>query len=54
VRLLFARQEISADLSWDAIGPLLPGWQLATCAPAAIADHLDGVDVLSPRRTWAG
>jgi phosphoglycerate dehydrogenase-like enzyme len=48
VRLLLAREQFSADLSWDALAPLLPGWQLATCPPTAIAEHLDGTDVICP------
>ena len=48
MRLLLAREQFSADLSWDALAPLLPGWQLATCKPDAIAEHLDGTDVLCP------
>lgn len=48
MRLLFAREHISADLSWAALAPLLPGWQLETCPPAGIAEHLDGVDVVCP------
>jgi phosphoglycerate dehydrogenase-like enzyme len=48
VRLLLARPEISADLSWAALAPLLPGWELATCRPGAIAEHADGADVLCP------
>jgi lactate dehydrogenase-like 2-hydroxyacid dehydrogenase len=45
VRLLLARQQISADLTWDGLAALLPGWELATCPPAGIAEHAEGADV---------
>jgi phosphoglycerate dehydrogenase-like enzyme len=48
VKLLFNRQQIAAGQSWDSLAPLLPGWELATCPAAEVADHLDGVDVLCP------
>ena len=48
MRLLLARDTFSADLSWDALAPLLPGWQLATCSPGQVAEHLDGTDVVCP------
>ncbi|HUZ25369.1 MAG TPA: NAD(P)-dependent oxidoreductase [Streptosporangiaceae bacterium] len=48
MRLLFAREHVSTDLSWDGVAPLLPGWQLATCPPGAIAEHAVGADVLCP------
>jgi phosphoglycerate dehydrogenase-like enzyme len=48
VKVLFTRPQISADLSWQAIAAQLPGWELATCIPGEIAEHLDGVDVLCP------
>jgi phosphoglycerate dehydrogenase-like enzyme len=48
VKVLFAREQISADLSWHDLAVLLPGWQLASCAANKVADHLDGVDVICP------
>jgi phosphoglycerate dehydrogenase-like enzyme len=48
VKVLFNREKISADLSWDALATRLPGWELAWCAASAVTDHLDGVDVLCP------
>ena len=48
MKVLFARAQISADLSWAEMGPLLPGWQLSACAGDEVGDHLDGVDVVCP------
>jgi phosphoglycerate dehydrogenase-like enzyme len=48
VKVLFTREQISADLSWDTLAALLPGWELAACAAGNVPDHLDGVDVLCP------
>ena len=48
MKLLFGRGKVSADLSFDALAPLLPGWELATCPPEQVIDHLDGVDVICP------
>jgi phosphoglycerate dehydrogenase-like enzyme len=48
VRVLFAREEISAGLSWADLAGLLPGWELGGCPPGALADHLDGADVICP------
>jgi phosphoglycerate dehydrogenase-like enzyme len=48
VRVLFAREQISSGLSWDSIAALLPGWELATCPPGRVAEHLDGTDVICP------
>lgn len=48
MRLLFGRERFTAELSWSGIGPLLPGWDIRTCHPAAIAQHLDGVDAICP------
>jgi phosphoglycerate dehydrogenase-like enzyme len=48
VKVLFGRDRISAELSWETLRTLLPGWELAACAANTILDHLDGVDVLCP------
>jgi phosphoglycerate dehydrogenase-like enzyme len=48
VKVLFNREKIGAELSWDAIAALLPGWEVSACAAGAVTDHLDGVDVLCP------
>jgi phosphoglycerate dehydrogenase-like enzyme len=52
VRVLFGRDQVSADLSFGALASLLPGWELATCAPGQVIDHLDGVDVVCPLGAW--
>lgn len=46
--VLFARDRFTAELGWDAIGDLLPGWTIRTCQPAAVAAHLDGINVVCP------
>jgi phosphoglycerate dehydrogenase-like enzyme len=48
VRVLFARGQISSELSWTDLRPALPGWEIAACAPDQVASRLDGVDVLCP------
>jgi phosphoglycerate dehydrogenase-like enzyme len=48
MKVLFTREQISADLSWHGLAELLPGWRLDTCSPATVAAHLDGVDVVCP------
>jgi len=48
VRVLFAREQISAELSWAALESVLPGWEITGCAPGRVAEHLDGVDVVCP------
>jgi len=48
VKVLFGREQIGAVLSQSQLAAQLPGWQLAGCPPARIADHLDGVDVVCP------
>ena len=48
MKVLFAREQISADLTLDQLAAHLPGWQIAACPPGKLADHLDGVDVICP------
>jgi phosphoglycerate dehydrogenase-like enzyme len=48
VKVLFTRKQISADLSWQVIAEHLPDWELATCAPDEVTEHLHSVDVLCP------
>jgi phosphoglycerate dehydrogenase-like enzyme len=48
VKVLFGREQISADLAWGQLAPHLPGWELASCAPNQVADNLAGVDVICP------
>lgn len=48
MKVLFGRDQISAELSWETLRPLLPGWELAACAPNNVIEHLDGVDVVCP------
>jgi len=46
MRVLFARERFAPGLEWSAYAPLLPGWELTSCAPTVIPGHLEGVDVL--------
>jgi phosphoglycerate dehydrogenase-like enzyme len=48
VKVLFCRDQISADLGWDQLADHLPGWELSSCSPSKVADNLDGVDVICP------
>jgi phosphoglycerate dehydrogenase-like enzyme len=46
--ILFGRERFTTELAWTDLAPLLPGWTVRTCPPAAVADHLDGADVVCP------
>jgi phosphoglycerate dehydrogenase-like enzyme len=48
VKVLFGREQISADLSWAQLAEHLPGWEIAACPPDKVAGNLDGVDVVCP------
>lgn len=48
MKVLFGREQISADLAWEQLAEYLPGWELASCPPNKVADNLDGVDVICP------
>jgi phosphoglycerate dehydrogenase-like enzyme len=48
MRLLFCSERLAPGLSWEALAPLLPGHEIVTCPRSAIAEHLEGVDVLIP------
>jgi phosphoglycerate dehydrogenase-like enzyme len=48
VRALFAREQISAELSWAALESILPGWEITACPPGRVAKHLNGIDVVCP------
>jgi len=48
VKVLFGRERLSAEASFDDLASLLPGWQVAACAPGKVADHLEGADVICP------
>jgi phosphoglycerate dehydrogenase-like enzyme len=47
-RVLFCRERFTAELAWTDLAPLLPGWQITTCPPGKVIDHLDGVDAVCP------
>jgi phosphoglycerate dehydrogenase-like enzyme len=48
VRVLFCREQISAELPWAGLGSVLPGWEIAACPPDRVAESLDGADVVCP------
>ncbi len=48
MKVLFGREQISADLSFDQLAAHLPGWDIAHCPAAEVAGHLSGVDVICP------
>lgn len=47
MKLLFGRERI-AGVPFDYLGALLPGWEIAGCAPGRLAENLDGVSVVCP------
>jgi hypothetical protein len=46
LRLLFGRERFSAELAWQDLGPLLPGWEIVVSPPRRVADYLGGVDAM--------
>ncbi|MGO8980556.1 MAG: NAD(P)-dependent oxidoreductase [Streptosporangiaceae bacterium] len=48
MRLLFGGERYTAELSWTDLAPLLPGWEIISCPPAAVPEHLAGVDAICP------
>ena len=46
--VLFGRERFTAERAWTDLAPLLPGWEIRTCHPAAVGEHLGGVDVVCP------
>ncbi|HEY7432918.1 MAG TPA: NAD(P)-dependent oxidoreductase [Streptosporangiaceae bacterium] len=48
MRVLFCREWFTRELAWDALAPLLPGWELACCPMDQVIAHLDGADVVCP------
>jgi phosphoglycerate dehydrogenase-like enzyme len=47
VKVLFPRP-FTRDLSWDALKPALPGWEIETVYSGDLTGHLDGADVICP------
>jgi phosphoglycerate dehydrogenase-like enzyme len=52
VRVLFGRERFTAELAWQDLGPLLPGWEIITSPPRLVAENLDGVDAVCPFGAW--
>jgi phosphoglycerate dehydrogenase-like enzyme len=46
VRLLIGRERFAAELAWQDLGPLLPGWEITACPAGQVAEHADGVDAV--------
>jgi phosphoglycerate dehydrogenase-like enzyme len=52
MRVLFGRERFTAELAWQDLGPLLPGWEIITSPRRLVAEHLDGVDAVCPVGAW--
>jgi len=52
VRVLFGRERFTAELAWQDLRPLLPGWEIITSPPRLVTEHLDGVDAVCPFGAW--
>lgn len=52
LRVLFGRERFTAELAWQDLGPLLPGWEIIASRPDQIADHLGGVDAVCSFGAW--
>jgi phosphoglycerate dehydrogenase-like enzyme len=48
MKVLFGREWFSRELPWQALAPVLPGWELAACPMDEVITHLGGVDVICP------
>ena len=48
MRLIFGGERYTAELSWTDLSPLLPGWEIISCPPAAVPEHLAGADAICP------
>jgi phosphoglycerate dehydrogenase-like enzyme len=48
VRVLFGGARYTAELAWTDLAAALPGWEITTCPPDQVIEHLDGVDVICP------
>lgn len=53
-KVLFCKERISADLSWNMLAEQLQGWEIAICEPSKVADNIDGVNVICPFGTPIG
>ena len=48
MKVVFGREQLSAEASFEDLASLLPGWEVTGCAPGQVADHLEGADVICP------
>ena len=46
--ILFCRERFTAEIEWDGLAPLLPGWEIRSCPRTKVIDHLADVDVVCP------
>jgi phosphoglycerate dehydrogenase-like enzyme len=48
LRVLFGRDRFTAELRWQDLAPLLPGWEIACCPRDRLAEHAAGADAVCP------
>ena len=46
--ILFCRERFTAEISWDGLAPLFPGWEIRCCPRGKVIDHVAGADVVCP------
>jgi phosphoglycerate dehydrogenase-like enzyme len=46
--ILFGRERFTAEISWDRLAPLFPGWEIRCCPRSKVIDHVVGADVVCP------
>jgi phosphoglycerate dehydrogenase-like enzyme len=46
--ILFCRERFTAEISWDSLAPLFPGWEIRCCPRTKVIDHVAGADVVCP------
>jgi phosphoglycerate dehydrogenase-like enzyme len=46
--ILFCQERYTAEIGWQAIASLLPGWTIRTCSRNEVVSHVAGTDVVCP------
>lgn len=54
MKVLFGREWYTRELPWQALAPLLPGWELISAPIDQLIARLDGVDVICPFGSFVG
>lgn len=54
MRVLFGREWFTRELPWQALAPLLPGWEITACPMGEVITHLAGADVVCPFGAFVG